>query len=227
MKIHRKISILVVTLFGLEFMWTTKPALAQVTNGTSPRHKLSAPDDDTPTSTTLDIDDGAFLGYGGARWGTHSIGSKWIPANGFRGMWLFRESIAFGVDLGGLASRYHPFQDAARQDLTLSLATWGLAIEEIYSPRSEFHHHYGLTIGRASARLSYLASDATYSKGGRMFYFVTPEASVRWNLTKYTRPFAGVSFRLPFGGKGNSEIKESQFFGGSIFLGVNVGNFTI
>jgi len=204
-------------------------ANAQSTSGTKPRYKLSAPEDSSPTETTLDIDDGAFLGYAGARWGTRSIDGKWVTTSGLRGMWLLRETLAFGIDFTTLAGRHHPFKDKAREHITQNVVTWGLAVERIMNQRKEFNWHAGGTIGRGIATYNVdwpetLPGDLQDSK---IFYYLAPEAGVRWNLTKYTRPFAMVSALVPFGAKGNAKIETNKLSGVSITVGINVGNFVL
>lgn len=201
----------------------------QSTSGTKPRHKLSAPDDNTPTETTLDIDEGAFLGFAGARWGTRWIDGKWVTSSGLRGMWLYREALAFGLDLTFLSGRLHPFKDAAKADFTQDIVTWGLSLERIFNPRREFHLYAGGTIGRGASAFSVdepktLPHELEDSK---MFYFIAPEVGLRWNLTKYTRPFAVANVMVPFGAKGNDKIETNKLTSFSLLIGINVGNFVL
>src|SRR5262245_49608869 len=122
-------------------------AAAQTTGGVKSRKRLKAPDDDSPTETTLEIDEGAFLGYGGFRWGTQLIDGHWTPSFGVRGMWLYQETAAIGIDFAG-PKAYYPFTDDAREGISQSLVTWGVSYEHINKPREEFHSYYGLTFGR-------------------------------------------------------------------------------
>jgi hypothetical protein len=203
-------------------------AQAQQTSGVKARHHLTSKDDDQPTETALAIDEGAFLGYGGVRWGSSYMDGQWIPTVGVRGMWLYQEKMAFGLDFTALSGRYHPYKDAARRGWTQSVTTWGAVLQMTTDPRQEFHYQYGLTFGRGITRLS--ADDLELPdryEAPKTFFMIAPEGVVRWNLTKYTRPFVGVSAMIPFASSGNQELKEAGLSRIYTFIGVDIGAFTL
>lgn len=219
-----------IALAALSFLAASMPtdAFAQSTGGVKARKKLQAPDDDSDTKTTLAIDDGAFLGYGGFRWGLQSVDGKWVHAFGVRGMWLYAETIAFGIEFAGI-DEYHPYDDAAKEGISQSHATWGAVLTKTLWPREEVHYDYGLSFGRGISSLEAPRGEvlAKPYDASRIFYFLAPEASVVLNLTKYTKPFVGARAFIPFAGRGNSEIEESRLAGLSFLVGINVGNFTL
>ncbi len=214
--------------FCLLFTLSSSLVLAQQTSGVKARHTLSSKDDETPTETALAIDEGAFLGYGGARWGASYMDGRWLPTVGARGMWMYQEKYAFGLDFTSLSARYHPFKDTARRDWTQSVTTWGATLQTTTNPRQEFSYQYGLTLGRGIARLSAdLGELPEKYSAPKTFFMIAPEGFVRWNLTKYTRPFIGVSGMIPIGSSGNQEIKDTSFTRIYTFIGIDVGTFTL
>ena len=82
-------------------------ALAQKNVGTKPLKRLEATHDDEDVETVLEIDEGAFYGYGGFRAGTQYIDSKFVNVVGFRAAWLFNRNISIGLDAS--SSSYKPF----------------------------------------------------------------------------------------------------------------------
>lgn len=217
--------------FVLALTWALASSLAaaQTTGGVKPRHRLKAPEDDSETETTLEIDDGAFLGYGGFRWGTQLVNGKWAPSFGGRGAWLMQETWALGLDFASVLNPVHPFDDPETERITQYLGTWGVVIEKIYFPRRELHWHGALTLGRGVSGFDAPADVTLPEKyeDTRIFYYIAPEVSAVVNLTKYTKPIVGASLRIPFAGIGNSTIKDSDLISLWLFVGVNVGNFTL
>lgn len=213
---------------GLTFCFGSS-VIAQTTGGVKARQTLSSKEDDSPTETTLAIDEGAFLGYGGVRWGSSFMDGHWIPTMGVRGMWQYQEKLAFGLDFTGLTGRYHPYTAAGRRDWTQSVTTWGVAVQMTSNPRREFNYQYGLVLGRGITRLDSGSVEALPDKysAPKTFFMVAPEAVVRWNLTKYTRPFAGISGMVPFASSGNTQMKDGALTRVYTFVGVDIGTFTL
>lgn len=195
---------------------------------TRPLFDLQENPDPEPPETVFDWNNRSMIGYGGAYWGTFLIDGSWLPAGGARGAWSLTQNLALGLDFSALLSRYHPLAEPLVQDVSMAFTSWGLFAEYTQAPKDRFHINYALSFGKGGINYEAGSSNQTLPptlQESRLFFYLSPEASVELNLTRYTRSFVGMRVFLPFAATGNDRLADEDLRSISLFFGLKVGNF--
>ena len=140
-------------------------------------------------------------GYGAFSIGYTEIDNKDAIMMGARGAWIINHSFAIGLGGYGFVNDINynnPFND--NQDYNLAGGYGGLILEPILAPRMPVHLSFPVLFGMGGIAYIEHHNNWDYWWSGNdqsdIFWVFEPSAELEFNLTKYFRMAATVSYRL-------------------------------
>jgi len=145
--------------------------------------------------------DKEFGGYGGFGLGYSKIDDKHALIFDARGGVLLGHSLALGLGGAGFINSYE-YDPALNKDVSLVGGYGGLFVEPILFPKSRVHLSFPVLFGiGGAAYTTFVADDSDYQQDNTieetsMFLIIEPAAELEFNITKFMRLAAFVSYRF-------------------------------